>query len=234
MVACSVAALIAPTATRAQSGGGNPLGAVLEELGSAIERDRRDRNDGVEGLAVRVTPDWAEVARAQSDGRIASPDALRTLARRYGGYDEVGPAGAAPQTLDNWISQTRPVEAPVLIPPSLAAVPGATIVSGQTYYAASATTPDQTHVGVIGMCSGVQLPDDDPRVRQARLQQSTAPTLPRLQARYVMSEDEEGMKLQFSAFKCAYEITVACASAGCDEQAAALGLADSLGVLNPR
>jgi hypothetical protein len=178
-----------------------------------------------------VEPNWAEVRTAQQQGQVRSLDLLQRAVRQQ------PPAGQKPgellAELPGYITQSASTNAAVLIPLSAARAEATSLVTGKTFYNFSATFPGVLTSSVLGMCSGMRLPDDHPIVRSMRAEARQRPLLAGTGEPYQISATESGHQLIFSKFGCAYEIAITC-EGSCNVDKELLDIANSLVVINAR
>ena len=131
------------------------------------------------------------------------------------------------------MSQSAPVNAAVLIPLTAARAETTALVTGKTFYNFSATYPGGMSSSVLGMCSGVRLPDGHPLLRSMQAEARTRPVLPGTGRALPADADRGRPSLSFSKFNCAYEIELTCETA-CDADRELLDMASSMAVINAR
>lgn len=180
---------------------------------------------------VRVEPNWAEVRSAQQQGQVRSLDMLQRAVRQQ------PPAGQKPgellAELPGYITQAAGTNAAVMIPLGAARAETTSLVTGKTFYNFSAAYPGVLNSSVLGMCSGVRLPDDHPIVRSMLAEARQRPILPALGEPYQITATETGHQLTFSKFGCSYEIEITCEGT-CNVEKELTDIASSLVVLNAR
>ena len=180
---------------------------------------------------VRVEPNWGEVRTAQQQGQVRSVELLQRAVRQQ------PPAGQKPgellAELPGYITQSASTTAAVMIPLSAARAETTSLVTGKTFYNFSATYPGVLTSSVLGMCSGMRLPDNHPIVRNMQTEARKRPVAAGLGEPYQITETEGGHQLTFSKFGCAYEIAITC-DAACNVDKELLDIANSLVVINAR
>ncbi len=180
---------------------------------------------------VRVEPNWAEVRIAQQQGQVRSLDMLQRAVRQQ------PPAGQKPgellAELPGYITQSASTNAAVMIPLSAARAETTSLVTGKTFYNFSATYPGVLTSSVLGMCSGMRLPDNHPIVRSMQAEARQRPVAAGLGEPYQITATETGHQLSFSKFGCAYEIAITC-EGSCNVDKELLDIANSLVVINAR
>jgi hypothetical protein len=180
---------------------------------------------------VRVEPNWAEVRTAQQQGQVRSLDLLQRDVRQQ------PPAGQKPgellAELPGYITQSADTNAAVMIPLSAARAETTSLVTGKTFYNFSAAYPGVLTSSVLGMCSGVRLPDNHSIVRNMQTEARKRPVASGLGEPYQITATESGHQLTFSKFGCAYEIAITC-DAACNVDKELLDIANSLVVINAR
>ena len=180
---------------------------------------------------VRIEPNWDEVRTAQQQGQVRGLELLQRAVRQQ------PPPGQKPgellAELPGYVTQSASTNAAVLIPLSAARAETTALVTGKTFYNFSATYPGVLTSSVLGMCSGVRLPDNHPIVRSMQAEARTRPILPGLGAPYEISATESGHQLTFSKFGCAYEIAITC-EASCNVEKELTDIASGLVVINAR
>jgi hypothetical protein len=181
--------------------------------------------------AVRVEPNWGEVRSAQQQGQVRSVELLERAVRQQ------PPAGQKPgellAELPGYITQSASTNAAVMIPLSAARAEATSLVTGKTFYNFSATYPGVLTSSVLGMCSGMRLPDNHPIVRNMQAEARKRPVAAGLGEPYQITATESGHQLTFSKFGCAYEIAITC-EASCSVEKELLDIANSLVVINAR
>lgn len=180
---------------------------------------------------VRVEPNWGEVRTAQQQGQLRSLDILQRAVKQQ------PPPGQKPgdllAKLPGFVTQSASTNAAVLIPLTASRAESTALVTGKTFYNFSATYPGVLTASVLGMCSGMRLPDDHPIVRSMQAEARTRPVVPGLGAPYQITAIENGHQLTFSKFGCAYEIAITC-EASCNVEKELTDIASGLVVINAR
>lgn len=205
--------------------------------GAANAQDTKDNlkadPSAKEYKAQQIKPDWDAVRASKQKGQVASIEALQRglKAQAARGKNDEKLAQDI-EKLFLWTRYADAVDAPVMIPTDFQRFAKSSMNHGDTYYAFNASNSPQDWVSVLGMCSGIQLPEDHPIVKRIRGRNQDAPKLSGLGVPYKVQSSSQGLVLNFSKFNCAYEITMSC-SAMCDNQIPQITqLADSMTVLN--
>lgn len=180
---------------------------------------------------VRVEPNWTEVRAAQQSGQVQSLAQLQGAIRQQQRPSQK--PGELTNELGDFVKQSTNTNVAVLIPLSAVRAETTALVTGKTYYNFSASYPGGLTSSVLGMCSGVRLPDDHPLVRSMQADAKARPVLPGLGAGYQVGPTESGYQLTFSKFGCAYEIALTC-EASCNAEKELLDIASSMAVINAR
>lgn len=180
---------------------------------------------------VRVEPNWTAVRTSQKAGQVQTVEQLQGAIRQQSPPNRR--EGTLQVNLSKFVSQSAPVNAAVLIPLTAARAETTALVTGKTFYNFSATYPGGVSSSVLGMCSGVRLPDGHPLLRTMQAEAATRPILPGTGEPYLLTQTEAGRRLSFSKFNCAYEIELTCETA-CDTDRELLDMASSMAVINAR
>lgn len=205
--------------------------AVATPAATAQKQPQEPQQPTTKPGPMRVEPNWAEVRAAQQSGQVQSLAQLQGAIRQ-----QVRPGqrqGELQAKLPAFVDQSAGANVAVLVPLSAAGAETTQLVTGRTFYNFSASYPGGLTSSVLGMCSGIRLPDDHPIVRSMQAEAKTRPVLQGLGEPYQISPTEAGVQLSFSKFGCAYEIAVTC-EASCNAERELLGIANSLAVINAR
>jgi hypothetical protein len=197
---------------------------------ATAQRQQQPQQPTTKPGPVRVEPNWAEVRAAQQSGQVQSLEQLQGAIRQQQRPNQK--PGELLNKLAGFAKQSTSTNAAVLIPLSAARAETTSLVTGKTYYNFSASYPGGLTSTVLGMCSGVRLPDGHPIVRSMQADANNRPVLPGLGARYQISPTETGHQLTFSKFGCAYEIAITCEA--CSAEKELLDMASSMAVINAR
>ena len=181
--------------------------------------------------SVHVEPNWTAVRISQKAGQVQSVEQLQGAIRQQSPPNRR--EGTLLVNLPKFVSEAAPVNAAVLIPLAAARAESTALVTGKTFYNFSAAYPGGVSSTVLGMCSGMRLPDGHPLLRSMQAEVGTRPMLAGLGEPYQLTDTEGGRRLSFSKFNCAYEIEVICETS-CDADRELRDMASSMAVINAR
>ena len=198
---------------------------------AALAQRQRQQQPATAAAPVHVEPNWNGVRTSQKAGQVQSVEQLQGAIRQQSPPNKR--EGTLLVNLPKFVSEAAAVNAAVLIPLTAARAENTALVTGKTFYNFSAAYSGGMSSTVLGMCTGMRLPDGHPLLRSLQAEVGTRPVLPGLGEAYQLSDTEGGRRLSFSKFNCAYEIEVIC-EASCDADRELKDMASSMAVINAR